>query len=215
MRKEFWNYTTRGRRPGNINSYKDRKAIEYLAIIALKYKIKSSEFFDCILKAWNQEKAKCRKLDITCRLKTEDSATFLFTSNQDIISQFSIPTSIFKRKDPLKDCIRMISNRVSTENIMNPKIEDLKAGMKRINLMAKILEVPEPNRVYTRSGTEAYVSNVLISDETGKIRMSLWNQQINTISKGAMVKIQNGTVTKFRGDLQLRIGKSGRLSVIE
>jgi replication factor A1 len=57
------------------------------------------------------------------------------------------------------------------------------------------------------------VSNVLIGDETGKIRMSLWNQQINAISKGMMVRVQNGAVTRFRGDLQLRIGKNGRISV--
>jgi replication factor A1 len=215
MRKEFWNYSSRGRRPGRFNSYEDRKAIEYLAIIALKYDIKSDEFFDCILKAWNQEKAKCKKLDITCRQKEGDSATFLFTSSQGVVSQFSIPTSIFQRKNPLEDYMRMISNRVSTEDVINPKIEDLKAGMKRINLIAKVVEVPEPNKVYTRSGTEAYVSNALISDETGKIRISLWNQQINTISKGVMIRIQDGTVTRFRGDLQLRIGKSGRLSVIE
>ena len=213
MRKEFWNYSSRGRRPGSDNSYKDRKAIEYLSIIALKYNVKSSEFFDCIVKAWNQEKTKCRKLDIVCRQKTKDSATFLFTSDQDVVSQFSIPTSIFQRKDPLKDCLQMISDRASTEDVVNPKIEDLKAGMKRVNLSARVLEVPEPNRVYTRSGTEAYVSNVLIGDETGKIRMSLWNQQINAISRGVIVRVQNGAVTRFRGDLQLRIGKNGKLSV--
>jgi len=215
MRKGFWNYSSRGRRSGSVNSYKDIKAIEYLTIIALRYKIDSSEFFDCILKAWNQGKAKCRKLNIICREKTRDSAIFLFTTGQDIVSQFSIPTSIFQRKNPLEDCIRMISARASTADVVKPKIKDLRAGMKRINLKAKVLEVPEPNKVYTRSGIEAYISNALIGDETGTIRMSLWNRQINTVSKGDIIKIQNATVTRFRGDLQLRIGKSGGLSVIE
>jgi len=215
MRKEFWRYSSRGRHPGSISSYKDRRAIEYLAILALKCKVDSSEFFDCVLKAWSQEKAKCRKLDIICRRKTEDSAIFLFMASQDIVSQFSLPTSIFQSKNLLEDYVRMISATASTGDIVNPKIEDLRAGMKRINLKAKVLEIPEPNKVYTRSGVEAYVSNALISDETGTIRISLWNQQINTISKGDTIKIQNGAVTRFRGDLQLRIGKSGGLSVIE
>jgi replication factor A1 len=215
MQKEFWRYSSRGRRPSSVDSYKDRKAIEYLAILALKYKIGSSEFFECVLKAWKQEKAKCRKLNIVCRQKTGDSAIFLFSISQDVISQFSIPTSIFQRKNPLENYIRMISVTASRADIINPKIEDLKAGMKQINLKAKVIEIPEPNKVYTRSGVEAQVSNALISDETGTIRMSLWNRQINTISKGDIIKIQNGTVTRFRGDLQLRIGKSGELSIIE
>ena len=215
MRKAFWNYSSRGRRPSNANSYKDIKAIECLAIIALKHKVDSSEFFNSILQAWNQEKAKCKTLNIVCRRKTEDSAIFLFMAGQDIVSQFSMPTSIFQKKNPLEDCMRMMSTRASMEVVANPKIKDLRAGMKHISLKAKVLEVPGPNKVYTRSGTEAYVSNALIRDETGTIRMSLWNQQISTISKGDRINIQNGTVSRFRGDLQLRVGKSGELSVIE
>ena len=215
MRKAFWNYSSRGRRPSSANSYKDIKAIECLAIIALKYKIDPKEFFSSILQAWNEEKAKCRTLNIICRRKTEDSAIFLFMAGQDIVSQFSMPTSIFQKKNPLEDCMRIMSTRASMEVVANPKIKDLKAGMKHIDLKAKVLEVPGPNRVYTRSGTEAYVSNALISDETGTIRMSLWNQQISIMSKGDKIKVQNGTVTRFRGNLQLRVGKTGGLSVIE
>jgi replication factor A1 len=215
MQKEFWRYSSRGRRPGRISSYRDRKAIEYLAILALKCKIDSGEFFDGVVKAWNQEEAECRELNIICRRKTDDSGIFLFMAGQDIISQFSIPTPILQRKDLLEDCIRTISATTLTDEVANPKIENLRAGMKQINLRAKVIEVPEPNKVFTRSGLEAYVSNALISDETGTIRMSLWNRQINTISKGDTIKIQNGTVTRFRGNLQLRIGKSGGLSVIE
>jgi len=73
----------------------------------------------------------------------------------------------------------------------------------------------EMGKVYTRSGTEAYVSNARIGDETGTIRMSLWNRQINIISRGDIIKIQNGTMTRFQGDPQLRIDKSRGLSVIE
>jgi replication factor A1 len=215
MRKEFWSYSGRGRRSGNNKSYKDRQAIEYLAIMALKYKADSNEFFNCILKAWNHVKAQYRNLNIICRLKTKDSATFLFTAGQDVVSQFSISTSILQGKNPLEGYIQMISTGIPTRNVVNPKIKGLRAGMKRINLKAKVIEIPEPNKVFTRSGVEAYVSNVIIGDETGTIKVCLWNKQINTISKGDKIKIQNSTVTKFKGDLQLRIGRSGGLSVIK
>ncbi len=68
--------------------------------------------------------------------------------------------------------------------------------------------------VYTRFGTEAHISNALIADETGTIRMSLWNQQINMVSRGDSIEIENSKVVSFRGERQLRIGRNGTLSVI-
>jgi replication factor A1 len=102
-----------------------------------------------------------------------------------------------------------------TRKILNPKIEDLRAGMKKIHLKAKVLEIPEPNIVYTRLGSSASVSNILVSDETGTIRMSLWNRQINSISKGDIIELENGKVASYRGQLQLRIGRKGSLNVIK
>ena len=102
-------------------------------------------------------------------------------------------------KNPLEGYVRMISPMT----VKKVAIKDLKAGMRRINLIAKVLEISEPYKVNTRFGTEAYISNALISDETGIIRMSLWNKQIGMISKGDTIKIENGIVVGFRNDLQL------------
>jgi len=45
--------------------------------------------------------------------------------------------------------------------------------------------------------------------------MSLWNKQIKLVSKGDLIKIGNSKVVSFRGERQLRIGRSGSLSVIQ
>lgn len=91
----------------------------------------------------------------------------------------------------------------------------LQAGMKKVSLKAMVLEVPERNRVYTRFGAEAYVANVLIGDETGRIRIALWNLQINKVSEGDIVMIENCRVVSFRGERQLRIGKHGKITVVK
>jgi len=109
---------------------------------------------------------------------------------------------------------RRVSSVKSYEDA-NPRIKDLKAGMKQINLKARVLEIPKSKMVYTRSGMMAYVSNALIADETGSIRISLWNQQINIISEGDLINIKKGKVARFRGERQLRIGRHGSLSIIE
>lgn len=87
--------------------------------------------------------------------------------------------------------------------------------MKRVSLKAMVVEVPKPKMVYTRYGTQAFVSNALISDETGTLRMSLWNQQISKVSEGDRINIENGKVATFKGERQLRLGRGGILSVIE
>ena len=214
LARRFWRHSSSGRRPSGVHSYKDGKALEYLARIALKYKIDSSEFFNQIVEAWDHEESERQQMTVECRKKTEDLAIFLFTRSQEVVAQFPIPTGILRGTNQLEDYVREIS-AVETFEVANPKIEDLKAGMRNINLSARVLEIPEPSRVYTRYGTEAYISNALIGDETGTIRMSLWNRQIHKVTEGDEVNVENGSVASFRGELQLRIGKSGTLSTVK
>ena len=87
--------------------------------------------------------------------------------------------------------------------------------MKKISLKAKVVEKPEPNRVYTRYGTTPVVSNILIEDETGSMRMSLWNQQIKKVREGDVINIENGKVIWYHSERHLGLGRSGSLSVIE
>ena len=87
--------------------------------------------------------------------------------------------------------------------------------MKRITLKARVVDVPKAALVFTRFGGYAHVSNALIADETGTIKLCLWNEKINAVSVDSVVQIENARVTRFRGEDQLRLGKNGRLNVIE
>jgi replication factor A1 len=78
-----------------------------------------------------------------------------------------------------------------------------------------VVEIPKPAMVYSKWGKETYVSNVLVADETGSIRMSLWNEQIYTISQGDEIQIEKGKVMSFRGEPQLRLGRQGSFSVVK
>jgi replication factor A1 len=66
----------------------------------------------------------------------------------------------------------------------------------------------------SRFKEEAYkVATVLIADETGRIKLTLWNEQINQVKVDDTVKVENGYVTSFRGEIQLNVGKYGKLTV--
>ena len=86
--------------------------------------------------------------------------------------------------------------------------------MKRIDLTAKVTEKSDTREVTSRFKDQTYkVSTATIADETGKIKLTLWNEQIDQVNVNNTVKIQNGYITSFRGEIQLNIGRYGTLTV--
>jgi replication factor A1 len=57
------------------------------------------------------------------------------------------------------------------------------------------------------------VATAIIADETGTIKLTLWNDQINQVNINDTVKVENGYVTSFKGEIQLNVGKYGKLTV--
>ena len=208
----------RGRPRGMYHNLADFKALEYLALISMKYGIDSNDFFNSFVEAWERQESTCESLSIKCRKKTRDDAVFLITKGFKVVAQFPIPKHILKETNPLKEFAstmmprRKIPDRVKIEH---PQIRDLKFGMNRINLKAKVIEIPKPKTVFTRLGQLNTVANAKVTDETGIIQLPLWNQQIDTVAVGDTIQVENARVASFRGELQLRVGRGGQLSVIE
>jgi len=203
---------------GMYHNLADFKALEYLALILKKYGIDSNDFFNSLIEAWEYQESTCESLSIKCRTKTRDNAVFLITKGVKVVAQFPIPKHILKETNPLKEfaitksSIRKISDMVKIEH---PQIKDLKLGMNRINLKAKIIEIPKPKTVFSRLRQLNTVANAKITDDTGIIQLPLWNQQTDTIAVGDTIQVENARVVTFRGELQLKVGNGGQLSVIE
>ncbi len=210
--------TGRGRPRGKHRSPVDAGLLEYLAKISTKCEIDSGEFFENLVKAWKNQKSACRGLIIQCRKRTQNDAVFLITSGQDVIAQFPVPKYILEEVNPLTGFTsRMSPLRRSVQEVKSNqyKIKNLRVGMKRINLKAKVLKISEPRLVVTNFGSYANVANALITDETGTIRLPLWNKQIDEISVGDLIQVENANVITFRGERQLKVNRSGKLSVIK
>jgi replication factor A1 len=135
----------------------------------------------------------------------------------EVIAQFPIVGEfLLNRGNQLRNFMetdrirRYLSRKARTATASS--IKDLRTGMNHVNLRAKILEVAEPRHVVTRYGNSAVVAKVLIGDETGTIKLCLWNGQINGVSVGNTVQIENAQASLFRGERQLSLGKKGTLS---
>ena len=87
--------------------------------------------------------------------------------------------------------------------------------MKRVEVEAKVVEKSDPREVKSRYKDETYkIVDAVVADETGSIKLTLWNEQIDMVSIGDNIKIENGYVTSFKSELQLNVGKFGKLTVI-
>lgn len=87
--------------------------------------------------------------------------------------------------------------------------------MKKISIEAEVLETLKPQLVHTQYGNSATVTNAWIGDETGKVKLCLWNEQANFVNVGDTIQIKNASVSTFKGERQLRLGKSGTVSVLQ
>lgn len=194
---------------------------EYLAFLSVKYEVDPDQFFQALISAWKNQRSKCESLFISSRKKIRDKVMFLLTREDKVVAQFPIPEDFFlKETNPIArarktDLIGRYSARKTSRRRHSLHIADLRTGMKLINLKAKVLEIPKPKRVFTRFGNYAAVANALIADETGNIKLCLWNQQISSISEGDTIQIENASTHSYRGEQQLRMGRNGKLSVLE
>ncbi len=86
--------------------------------------------------------------------------------------------------------------------------------MKRVTVEANVVDKGETRQVRSRYKDETYdVADVVVADETGSIKLTLWNEQIDQVEVGNKVKIENGYVTSWAGQLQLNVGKFGTMTV--
>jgi replication factor A1 len=193
---------------------------EYLAFLSVKYEVDPDVLFNALVYAGENQKSKCGNLSIERRGETQDKAVFLILKESKVVAQFPIfKEFLLERDNPVKRFMKtdMIRRHLVKKNKGSHSlpIRDLRTGMSQINLKAKVLEIPTPKLVFTRFGNYASVANALIADETGTIKLCLWNGQIGSISVGDTIQVENARASTFRGERQLNVGKKGTLSNIK
>jgi replication factor A1 len=86
--------------------------------------------------------------------------------------------------------------------------------MKRVSVEAKVVEKGDPREVKSKYKDETYrIVDAVVADESGSIKLTLWNEQIDQVNVGDNIKIENGYVTSFKGEIQLNVGKFGTMTI--
>jgi hypothetical protein len=192
---------------------------EYLAVLSTKYSIDPDRLFQVLTSTKEQQKVMCGSLSIECRGRSRGGRIFLIMDHSTVVAQFRISEGFLsERTNPItkfKDCDR-IRSYLAKKTACTSKlsaISDLVVGMNNINLSAKVLELQKPKSIQTRFGTHWVVVNALIGDNTGTVKLSLWGEQIGSVSVGDSIQISNARMRAFGGEKQLQIGRNGALKV--
>lgn len=86
--------------------------------------------------------------------------------------------------------------------------------MKRVSVEGKIVEKGDTREVKSRYKDTTYrITDAVIADESGSIKLVLFDEQVDQVNVGDDVKIENGYVTSFKGEVQLNVGKFGKFQV--
>jgi len=93
------------------------------------------------------------------------------------------------------------------------KISEIKAGIGKVNLEnVKIVEVGAV-REFEKFGKAGRVATAVIEDDSGRIDLSLWNEQIDMVKAGDIISLTDGYASEFKGKVQVTPGRSGRIEV--
>ncbi|MGB9928959.1 MAG: replication factor A [Methanosarcina sp.] len=93
----------------------------------------------------------------------------------------------------------------------NQKIKDIKDGMGDLNLAGKVLEISEIRTFQKKDGNSGKVGNLLLGDNTGTIRVTLWDEKsdfLNQIEYGDSIELINAYAREnaFTQKIELQIG---------
>ena len=92
------------------------------------------------------------------------------------------------------------------------KVGDLTPQSKAVNVTAKVVSKTEIREIpMGRDGSPHKVSDALVGDETGVVYLTLWDDNIEKVNENDTVRVENGYVTLFKGNIRLNIGKYGKL----
>jgi replication factor A1 len=101
-----------------------------------------------------------------------------------------------------------------TKTIVCMAIKDLTPKQGKVFLDAEVASKGTV-REFNKFGKQGKVCDAEIKDETGKMKLTLWNEQVDMINVGDKISIKNGYVGEWQGEMQLSTGKFGSLEVTE
>lgn len=108
-----------------------------------------------------------------------------------------------------------MSDKEQTKTEEFVKVEKLTPNSREVNTIVKVISKSEVRKVTGRDYSARRVIDALVGDETGCVYLTLWDDNIDKVNEEATLRITNGYVNLFRGNMRLNIGKYGSFQLLE
>ena len=98
------------------------------------------------------------------------------------------------------------------------RVDDLSLGLSDVNLQGLVLATDSVRTFDRDDGSEGRVSNLTLGDETGRVRVTLWDEKADRaeeLDAGTSVEVVDGYVRERDGDLELHVGSRGAVEEID
>lgn len=95
------------------------------------------------------------------------------------------------------------------------KIKELSTAAKTTDTAGKVVAKYEM-REFDKNGRKGKVANMMIGDETGRIRVVMWNEQVDLFEKlneGDIIKISNPYIKENNGKLEVHLNDRSEIQV--
>ncbi|MFC7069142.1 single-stranded DNA binding protein [Halobaculum lipolyticum] len=107
---------------------------------------------------------------------------------------------------------------VDVEAVEQYRVEDLSMGASDVDLLGVILDVDTVRTFDRDDGSEGKVSNMTVGDETGRVRVTMWDEmadRVEELEAGTTVEIVDGYVRERDGSLELHVGSRGAIDEVD
>ena len=98
------------------------------------------------------------------------------------------------------------------------RVEDLSLGASDVDLVGKVLDTDAVRTFDRDDGSEGRVANLTVGDETGRVRVTLWDEKADLAEEfesGEVVEVGDGYVRERDGDLELHVGDRGTVERVD
>ena len=92
-------------------------------------------------------------------------------------------------------------------------IKDLQPRQGKVEVTGNVVSKESPREI-RKENFNGSVCNVVLKDATAEVKVTLWNEQVGQVNVGDKIKISNGYVGEWQGEMQLSTGKFGSLEVL-
>ncbi|KXA91002.1 hypothetical protein AKJ57_02890 [candidate division MSBL1 archaeon SCGC-AAA259A05] len=93
------------------------------------------------------------------------------------------------------------------------KADDVKPGMRNLDLELKVVDMEEPH-TFEKKGKQGKVVTAVCEDDSGRVKVSLWDEDVDRVETGDRIRVEGGYSRLFKGELRVSAGRHGEIVVL-